>query len=127
MLLLYKTEDYVSVPRIPRAWFNFFSGFFIVVVLLITAYTVYEVFGAKNISIDIGLQRVVAVMTLIIGYFFIVARILNRIALIGLTEGKNVAIEEIRAIIDEDEKATAAEKSGAKAFLDRYEESLKKR
>ena len=67
-------DDHVSIPRIPRRLYHVFAIFFMILVI---GYAIIEI-GLKVIweSLSNGLlERVSVLMTLVIGFFFIMAYI----------------------------------------------------
>ena len=75
-------NDDVSILQIPRRWFNFFSIVFIAAIL---AFTIFDPLFKVKVFQDFldsrWLHRGSVLMTLIIGYIFVVARSLHRFTL----------------------------------------------
>lgn len=74
-----KSDD-VSILQIPRRWFNFFSWVFIVTILLFT-FLVPFFPKVQDILDSKWLHRGSVLMTLMVGYIFIIARSLHRFTL----------------------------------------------
>ncbi len=105
----YNEGDFVSLVRIPRKWFNLFVGIFLT---LIIANTLLELFTDWKLELlgDTILTRMAVLMTLIVGWFFIFAHILegimlgyarifkDRVFAEGKAEGKAEGIAEGKAV-----------------------------
>ena len=103
-------EDHVSIPRIPRRFYHVFAIFFIIAVI---GYFGAEL-GFKVIweSLSDGLlERVSVLMTLVIGFFFIIAYI--------YTAFMSQQARQVSKIYDEAKKASETE------VLNKAEEFLK--
>ena len=73
-------DDFVSLVRIPRKWFNLFVGIFLT---LIITNTLLELLTNWKLELlgDTILTRMAVLMTLIVGWFFIFAHIWEGIML----------------------------------------------
>ncbi len=73
-------DDFVSLVRIPRKWFNLFVGAFLT---LIITNTLLELLTDWKLELlgDTILTRNAALMTLIVGWFFIISHIWEGIML----------------------------------------------
>ena len=110
--MLNNEDDFVSLVRIPRKWFNLFVGIFLT---LIITNTLLELLTDWKLELlgDTILTRMAVLMTLIVGWSFIFAHIWEGIMLgyakifrdrvlaegiaIGKAEGKAEGIAEGRA------------------------------
>ncbi len=113
-------DDFVSLVRIPRKWFNLFVGIFLT---LIITNTLLELLTDWKLELlgDTILTRMAVLMTLIVGWFFIFAHIWEGIML-GyakifkdrvFAEGKAEGKEEYRQeILEWNRRRIQAEKDG---------------
>ena len=130
--MLNNEDDFVSLVRIPRKWFNLFVGIFLT---LIITNTLLELLIGWKLELlgDTILTRMAVLMTLIVGWFFIFAhiwegtmlgyakifrdRVLAEGIAIGKAEGKAEGIAEGKAehhqnILEWNRRRIQAEKEG---------------
>ena len=67
-------NEYVSLVRIPRKWFNVFVGIFLTLILTNTFVEIITDWKWKLLG-DTILTRMAVLMTLIVGWFFIISHI----------------------------------------------------
>lgn len=128
MLFLDKKEEDVSMHSIPGRSFNtfyFIFTFFVVVLTLseIIAKLSNQVFFGF-IGSNGAIERLSAFMSLTVGYFFIIARIIYRKFIKILTEGKIIGINE--AIKKIKEIAADNPAMSLDQIIDAYMEEIKK-
>ena len=101
-------NDYVSLVRIPRKWFNVFVGFFLTLILTNTFVEIITDWKWELLG-DTILTRMAVLMTLIVGWFFIISHIWEFIMLgyarifrdkvFAEGEAKGVVIGEAKGVV----------------------------
>ena len=108
-------NDDVSILQIPRRWFNFFSKVFISTIVGFTIFAIIDQFFIKiKLAQDFfdnrWLHRGSVLMTLIVGYIFIIARLLHRLTLSdsskSYTEGRKAEREIIRDWLNDETRTS---------------------
>ena len=74
-------NDYVSLVRIPRKWFNLFVWAFSILIIANALVEFFFDWDWKNLLGGTALERMAVLMTLIVGWFFILSHILEAIML----------------------------------------------
>ena len=129
------SNDYVSLVRIPRKWFQVFVGIFLTLIITNTLLELLTNWEWKLLG-DTILIRMSVLMTLIVGWFFIISHIWEGIMLgyakmfrdrvyaegkaIGKAEGKEEGKEEVYRQM----KAWEQRKKEAEARGDKFTEPL---
>ena len=73
-------NEYVSLVRIPRKWFNVFVWTFSGLIIANTASEIWLDWALKDLG-ETALARMAVLMTLIVGWFFMLSHILEAIML----------------------------------------------
>ena len=74
-------NDYVSLVRIPRKWFNLFVWAFSILIIANALVEFFFDWDWKSLLGGTALERMAVLMTLIVGWFFILSHILEAIML----------------------------------------------
>ncbi len=118
-------DDFVSLVRIPRKWFNLFVGIFLTLIITNTLLELLTDWKLEQLG-DTILTRMAVLMTLIVGWFFIAAHIWegamlgyakifrDRVFAEAKAEVKAEYHQKILEILEWDRRRIQAEKDGRK-------------